>query len=230
MSDNQTPPESTDSDVAPPELSDHIISALRDVPSASDTLRDTHIAAALREISPRARRRLSPISVAASIILVIAVGATLFARTGDNATPVLAAHSITPYISTKGNTAATYDQELGATTCQYTNNQIFGVYLMDTQTMKLAWQNNDISVLNGDTCDVVATLQRPTGRAPVPKGETKECSVALTDGSTFLADTTRRGYMYQVFATNIELVLFDCATAQVVDRIPHPNPEAPLLP
>lgn len=228
MSDHQTPREPADRES--PELSDDVISALRNIPSASDSLRDEQIAVALREIAPRARRRLSPISIAASFILVVAVGATLFARTGENATPVLAAHSITPFISTKGNTAATYDQELGASTCQYTNNQIFGVYLMDTQTMKLAWQDNELSVLNGDTCDVIAEFKRPVGRAPLPTEETKACSISLTDGSTFLADTVRRGYMYQVFATNTELVLFDCATSQIVDRIPHPNPEVPLLP
>lgn len=212
------------------ELSDDIVTALRAVSPASDAVREAHLATALREIAPRSRRRISPISVAASIILVLAVGTTLFARTGKNATPVLAAHSITAYVATKGANAADFDRELGINSCQFGNNQIFGVYLMDTQPMKLAWQDKNISVMNGDSCDTVAVLKRPVGRAPLPKGEKKACTVAPTEETTFLAETSSSGYMYQVHATNTELMLYDCATHAVIERIAHPNPEVSVYP
>jgi len=225
MSDQMPPTESGDH-----ELPADIAAALRRVPAASDIVRDAHIAAALSELSPRARRRMSPISVAASIILVIAVGATLFARTGKNATPVLAAHAISPYVPTKGATGEETDKLLGANTCWTNDINIFGFYTMDTQPMKLGWATREISVFNGDTCDIVGALKRPTKRPALPESETKKCAASPVPDTVFIAETSDAGYSYQVLATNTELLLLDCATDTITDRIAHPNPEVPLFP
>ena len=223
MSDQQPPHDPADS-----ELSDDLVAALRHISPVSDAVREVHIAAALAELSPRARRRVSPISVAASIILVIAVGATLFARTGKNATPVLAAHAISPYVPTKGATGEETDKVLGANVCWTNDTKIFGFYTMDTQPMKLGWQGNEIAVFNGDSCAVVGALKHPAKRPTLPKSETKMCAVSLVPDAIFIAETSKAGYSYQVLATNTELMLLDCATAAISHRIAHPNPEVPL--
>lgn len=225
MTNNQTPHEPDDF-----ELSADIAAALRNVSPASESVREAHLAAALREISPRSRRRISPISVAASIVLVVAVGATLFARTGKNATPALAAHAITPYVPTKGATAEDNDRALGANTCWLGDTTLFGFYTMDTQPMKLGWQAREISVFNGDSCVVVGALPRPTGRPALPAAEAKACVSSPVPEAVFIAETSDSGYLYQVLATNTELLLHDCATATISHRIAHPNPEVPLSP
>ena len=225
MTDNQTPQASDDR-----ELSDDVVAALRQVSPVSDSVREAHLATALREIAPRSRRRISPISVAASIVLVLAVGATLFARTGKNATPALAAHAIAPYVPVKGATPEEINRTVGANSCLLPDTNVFGFYTMDTQIMKLGWQSEDIAVLNGDSCVVVGELPRPTGRPVLPAAQTKKCAASLTPDTVFIAETSDAGYAYQVLASNTELMLLDCATATIVQRIAHPNPEVPLYP
>lgn len=225
MSDHLPPTEPDDT-----ELSANIVAALRRVSPASDIVRNAHIATALEELSPRARRRLSPISVAASIILVVAVGTTLFARSGKNATPALAAHAISPYVATKGSTGKDTDQKLGANACWANDINLFGFYTMDTQPMKLGWAASEITVFNGDSCVAVGELKHPTKRPVLPVSETKKCAASLVPDTIFIAETSDAGYSYQVLATNTELMLLDCATATITDRIAHPNPEVPLYP
>lgn len=212
------------------ELPADISAALRDLTPATDAVREAHLATALGAIAPRSRRRMSPISVAASIVLVLAVGATLFARTGKNAAPALAAHAITPYVPVKGATPEQINRTVGANSCMLAGTDIFGFYTMDTQIMKLGWSAKEISVINGDSCVVVGELPHLTDRPVLTDAETKTCAAAPVEDAVFLAETSEEGYAYQVLATNTELLLLDCATASITQRIAHPSPEVPLYP
>ena len=220
---------STDNDPSQ-SLPAHIDAAVRNVAPATDAVRDAHIATALRELQPGVRRRISPLSIAASIVLTLAVGATVFARSGNDSTPAFAAHAITPYVPTKGASLEESDRTVGANSCWLGDTNIFGFYTMDTQAMKLGWQASDIAIFNGDSCVVVGSLKHPTDRPVLPVADTKQCAVSLAPDTMLLAETSDAGYSYQVLATNTELMLLDCATQDIFDRIPHPNPEVPLFP
>ena len=138
------------------ELDPKVLAALRNIAPASDSLRNQHIAAALAESSPpSSRSRITWLSAAAAIIVLIVGGNALYAVLSPSSdTPTVAAaphNSVTTSIPVKGS----------ACVASLTGFTIVGTY-SSAGSMREVWTSSqNLVVVDPTSCAVIASYPLP---------------------------------------------------------------------
>lgn len=199
----------------PPEF----LAQLKDVPAASDAVRDNHIAQALHGVTPIAKRRFSPLAVAAAVVLALGLGNTLLAQTGSPETPMAVGHAIARVLPPK-NMSPTGTVAGFPHSCSDPQSTVVGWYTMDTNPLQVVLTSTHVEFTNNYTCGVAARLALP---ASTPAADLAVCQQSMPPNETLLSEFTHRATPYEVRASATELLLFSCATDRVVARTLHPD-------
>jgi hypothetical protein len=135
------------------ELNPEVLAALRNIAPASDALRDQHIANALGEISSTSSRsRLTWLSAAAAVIVLLVGGSAIYASlspsTDSNVTPQ---SGVVTTIPVKGSAC-------GADLTGYT---IVGTYSSAGSVREVWSSKQDLVVLDQTSCAPLGTFTHP---------------------------------------------------------------------
>ncbi len=205
----------SDENTLPP----HIDDALSRVPPVSADLRDAHIAAAISAM-PTKRRRLSPLAVAAAVLLLLGVGSTLATRKGASPQNVVTAHAI-KVIQIPKNMAPDATIPGFPHSCYLADTETVALYTMDTQPMQVDVTDGRVAFKNNNSCATAAYINFPS-TVPTLK-DPVDCANPPAADETLLGSFTMTGIKYRVLATSTNLILFSCAQNAEVGRTPHPD-------
>ena len=202
------------------ELPLHIESALHDLPSASAELREQHISVALSELSRPQRRQIPYLGIAAALLVVFGVGATLATRKSNTLPAQATAHAIAIVTQPK-NMAPDATIPGFPHSCYLADTRTVALYTMDTNPMQADVTDWRVEFKNNNSCAVAAAINIPSISPTLQ--EPAECSAPVPDGDTLLAAFKKAGVRYRVLASSTDLILFSCATNTEVGRTPHPD-------
>jgi hypothetical protein len=191
------------------ELEPEVVAALRDVAPASEALRDQHFSAALGEISTSSSRsRLTWLSAAAAIIVLLIGGSALYASlspsTESNVAPQTGA--VTTTVPVKGSAC-------GASLTGYT---IVGTYSSDGSVREVWSSKQDLVVADQTSCELLGTFAHPDLVA-----SKKTCGWSLSAENQAVGAYSVAGTMLTLIATPSELQIRD-GSCEVVAAYPLP--------
>ena len=202
------------------ELTDDIQSALRSVPSASADLRETHIAAALSEMSSPKKRSIPYLGIAASFLVIFGVASTIATRR-DNTLPAQATAHAIALVTPPKNMAPDATIPGFPHSCYLADTRTVALYTMDTNPMQVDVNNWRVSFKNNNSCATAAAINIPTTKPTLKKPT--DCVNPPDADETLLATFDMTGVRYRVLASSTDLILYSCATNAEVGRTPHPD-------
>lgn len=202
------------------ELPVDIQSAMRDLAPASSELRDSHISAALSEIAAPQRRRVPYLGIAASLLVVFGVAATIATRP-SNVSPVQATAHAIALVTAPKNMAPDATVPGFPHSCYLADTRTVALYTMDTNPMQVDVTSWRVEFKNNNSCAVAAAINIPSTSPTLQ--EPAECTAAIPDGNTLLATFKMSSVRYRVLASSTDLILFSCATNTEVGRTNHPD-------
>ncbi len=202
------------------DLSPSIQAALSQVPPVDPSLRESHITAALAELAPAKKRRISPLTVAAALLFTLGFAANIAARSDPSNNPVVTAHAIALVIPPK-NMAPDATIPGFPHSCYLADTRTVAFYTMDTNPMQVDVTNLRVEFKNNNSCAVAAAIDLPKNPSAVEKPV--DCANPVPADHTLLATFDNTGVRYQVQTSSTDLVLLSCATNTEVGRTPHPD-------
>ena len=191
------------------ELDPQVLSALRNVTPASNSLRERHIAAALSEITASRKTPRSAWLSAAAAVVVLLAGATAILRLGATSTDssVNAPNGAITTVPVKGSTC-------GADLIDYT---IVGTYSSADSVREVWSSTQNLVVVDQSSCDVLDTITHPSLVA-----SKKSCAYSWTSdvhevGAYVVADMS-----LTLVATAKELQIFGGPMCDLLASHPQP--------
>ncbi|CAB4613292.1 unannotated protein [freshwater metagenome] len=196
------------------ELDPRIVSAMRAVPPASDSLREQHIAAALAEISPVSARRPfnTWLSAAAAVVVLLVGGNALYGS--------LSSSDRTPgEVAIRSGVATTTIPVKASAACRPSGDSgRVGNYELNDQKREVWASNGTLFVYASDTCEELATLDI----ADAPPSDVV-CTPSLVDATDSIIGGYTMGGAYRVLVnTSTHIVEYSGKSCSLLTKYPQP--------